>query len=39
MHAAQEALERPIDGHIPHLWDGKASQRIVDVIEQWQKSP
>jgi UDP-N-acetylglucosamine 2-epimerase (non-hydrolysing) len=37
VQAAQTTLGQPINGQIPDLWDGKASQRIVDVIEQWQK--
>ena len=33
VEAAQEALSRPrTQGQIPPLWDGKASQRILDVL-------
>jgi UDP-N-acetylglucosamine 2-epimerase (non-hydrolysing) len=26
---------RLMDGHVPHLWDGRTAGRIVDVIESW----
>ena len=32
--ASRNAGSRP--GSIPHLWDGHAAERIVDVIEEWQ---
>jgi len=34
--AARDAVSREkIDRDLPPLWDGQASRRIVDVIEEW----
>ncbi|MEW6510883.1 MAG: UDP-N-acetylglucosamine 2-epimerase (non-hydrolyzing) [Bacteroidota bacterium] len=34
--AAREILaEEELSGRVPHLWDGKAAVRVMDVVERW----
>lgn len=35
VRSVREILDRPVNDHVPHLWDGSAAQRIVDVVARW----
>ncbi|MCH9034626.1 MAG: UDP-N-acetylglucosamine 2-epimerase (non-hydrolyzing) [Planctomycetes bacterium] len=36
--AFQEAVSKPVEPKRPHLWDGRAAERIVDIILSWFES-
>ena len=38
IEAFQDAVSKPVEAKRPHLWDGRAAERIVDIILSWSES-
>ena len=38
IEAFQDAVSKPVEPKRPHLWDGRAAERIVDIILSWSES-